>query len=143
MNVIRRALVVAVVLAGALVPQVPLQASELVKLGRLIVTGKRAPVPAATEEPKLLTARPLAEPAERPVAAVRGPEAAADAREARDARDVRESANVVQTERAGTEPSGKPPLERGGSGSVSGAGAGAGSERSESFFSFKSVLRGF
>lgn len=138
MNFIRPVLLVAVALAGMLVPQVPTQASELVKLGRLIVTGKRAPVAPPADEPKAaaVAARPVvtADAADRSANAPRATDAAAEAREVR---DVREPAQAGPAERNGTEPAApKPGLERGGS--VSSAGA---ERSSEPFFSLKSLLR--
>jgi len=138
MNLIRPVLLVAVALAGALVPQVPSQASELVKLGRLIVTGKRAPVAPQAEEPKAsAVVRPVvaADAAERNANAPRATEAAA---EARDLREVRDAAPAPADRGAADTSPAKPGLERGGSVSSSGAGA---ERSSESLFSFKSWLR--
>jgi hypothetical protein len=59
-----KAWVIAVVAAAALLPAPPVHASELVKLAKLLVTGKRAP--AATE-----AAKPSPPPAARPDAAER------------------------------------------------------------------------
>jgi hypothetical protein len=126
MNVIRSVVLVAVGLTGALVPQMPSQASELVKLGRLIVTGKRAPAAPVVDDAKVVAPRAVSESPERPVAAARAVEPAADARE---------PIQVVQSERPAADANSKTGLERGGSVSS------AGGERSEPFFSLKSLLR--
>lgn len=128
------------VVSASLVPQVPSQASELVKLGRLLVTGKRAsavpvvPPTVVSDEGKpgaTPAARPSADTAERTSAAPRAPEVVQEAREGT-------GAAAASTDRpTAMEPKA---LDRG---SVGGGSVLSSGERSSWFsFSLRSWLRG-
>ncbi len=139
-----RFLLLSVTVVGAsLVPQVPSQASELVKLGRLLVTGKRAPVAPAAPAPVAAASgdevkapvpalRPVAEAGDRGTTASRAAEAVQDARDS--------SPTPVAVDRPAMEPKG---LERGGMGGGAGVSSSASGERSALWsFSLSGLLRG-
>ncbi len=139
MKALRFLLLSLTVVSASLVPQVPSQASELVKLGRLLVTGKRAPVApvpptVVSEELKPAAApaiRPSVESAERSSTAPRAQEVLQEAREG--------TGTPSATDRpAAMEPKS---LDRG---SVSGGGSvSASSERGPLIgFSLRNLLRG-
>jgi len=130
------------VVSASLIPQVPSQASELVKLGRLLVTGKRAPaapLPAAAlaDDVKPAAApvlRPSADAGERSAAGARAPEVVQEAREG--------AASPAATERPAMEPKA---LDRGGvSGGLSGGASVSSAGERSSFWTFSlgGLLRG-
>lgn len=139
MKALRFLLLSLTVVSASLVPQVPSQASELVKLGRLLVTGKRAPaapvvpptVVSDEAKPAAPVARPNAETSERSSAAPRATEVMQEAREG--------SASPSAAERPSTlEPKSLDRGSVGGGGSVSSSGERAGLIG----FSLRSWLRG-
>lgn len=131
------------VASASLVPQVPSQASELVKLGRLLVTGKRAPVTPAPVAVVTSDDAKAAVPVARPVADAGDRSAAASSRSADVVQEARESgATPVAGERPAMEPKA---LDRGGVSSGAGGGAGVSStgERASLIgFSLRGLLRG-
>jgi hypothetical protein len=130
------------VASASLVPQVPSQASELVKLGRLLVTGKRAPAAPAPVTVVTSDDAKAAVPVVRPVADA-GDRSAAGSRSADVVQEARESgATPVAGERPAMEPKA---LDRGGVSSGAGGGAGVSStgERASLIgFSLRGLLRG-
>ncbi len=133
MNSPRSVLLSLTLVAGCLLPTVPSNASELVKLGRLLVTGKRAPTPAplpvapalAADEAK--PAKPTADGGDRPVlSSGRHADALSN--------DARESTGNEAADRPAAE---RKTLDRG----QIGASWSGGSERSNAWFSVGS-LRG-
>ena len=133
MKLLRPLIMFAAAATFSLAPQMPSQASELVKLGRLIVTGKRtiSPVPVDEAKPGAPLVRPSAEPAERPTTNARAPEPDPAA------------ANVLPTDRPAVEHNGKAGLDRGGAGGGAGVSSVTGDrgERTEPLFTLRGLLR--
>jgi hypothetical protein len=131
------------VVSASLVPQMPSQASELVKLGRLLVTGKRAPatpVPAAVS-PAVTSVSAAAQDEAKstaPLARVDGDRAATGSKTVESVQEAREGQAAAGVDRPVAEPKG---LERGG---VSGgAGVSSDSDRGAWFnVSLRGLLRG-
>jgi hypothetical protein len=130
------------VVSASLVPQMPSQASELVKLGRLLVTGKRAPatpVPAAVS-PAVTSVSAAAQDEAKSTAPLArdGDRAATGSKTVESVQEAREGQAAAGVDRPVAEPKG---LERGG---VSGgAGVSSDSDRGAWFnVSLRGLLRG-